>query len=225
MATVYLMELVVKMTKATKDQDHIDSIIFNIPSTPDRTSFLLDRQKESPLVPMAKAARELEGLGVSVIAIPCVTSHYFYDELSAASQVPVINMVEETALYLRQSGVSKAGILATTGTVSTGLFQRACEKQGILWEIPDEEGQKMVMELIYGDIKAGKPPRMELFDEVSHRMREKGCGCLILGCTELSLIKRDRLIGKGYLDALEVLARASVLRCDKEINGAYRSLL
>ena len=43
---------------------------------------------------------------------------------------------------LKESGVKKAGILATSGTVQTGLFQTELQKAGIAWEIPDQEGQQ-----------------------------------------------------------------------------------
>ena len=52
-----------------------------------------------------------------------------------------------------------------------------------------------------------------------------GCECIILGCTELSLIKRDYDIKKGYLDALEILAVASILCCDMPLKEEYKNLL
>ena len=48
-ATAYFMELVVKMTRADCDQQHLDMIVYNCPSIPDRTSYILGRSKESPL--------------------------------------------------------------------------------------------------------------------------------------------------------------------------------
>ena len=85
--------------------------------------------------------------------------------------------------------------------------------------------QAHVMSLIYDCVKAGKPADMDKFRAVSAALRSAGCDAIILGCTELSIIKRDNDIGSGYLDALEVLARAAVLTCGKQLKPAYNSLL
>ena len=225
MATAYFLELITKMTDAACDQEHLDTLIFSLPSIPDRTAFILGRSTESPAPIIIEAARELERLGVSCIAVPCITSHYFYEEFTSSVSVPWINLVEETAAHLKENGVKKAGILATEGTIATGLFQRALEKQGIAWEIPDEAGQADVTHLIYQNVKAGLPPECDRFERVRGRMQALGCECVILGCTELSFIKRDYPLGGNVLDALEVLARASILGCQKPLKESYRSLL
>ena len=54
MATVRFMELIVRMTQADTDQQHLDMIVYNTPSTPDRTGFLLGTSQESPLPHLLK---------------------------------------------------------------------------------------------------------------------------------------------------------------------------
>ena len=81
------------------------------------------------------------------------------------------------------------------------------------------------MSLIYDDIKANRPPRMELFHRAGEELRQKGAEIVILGCTELSLIKRDCPVGGQYLDTLEVLARAAVRACGGKLNPRYRELI
>ena len=161
----------------------------------------------------------------SCIAIPCVTSHALYGELAAAVAVPILHMVEETAAYLKRAGIHKAGILATDGTVRTRLFQDALARHGITWAVPDEAGQRRVMELIYGQVKAGLPADPALFEAAAQPLREEGCGCVILGCTELSLLKRDHALGEGVLDTLEVLAAAALRDCGAPRKAAFADLL
>ena len=174
---------------------------------------------------MVDMARKLEALGVCAIGTPCVTAHSFHDALQSSVHVPFINMVQETAAYLKNAGCRKAGIMATTGTVHTGLFQKALSAAGVPYALPDDAMQAHVMSLIYDCVKAGKPADMDKFRAVSAALRSAGCDAIILGCTELSIIKRDNDIGSGYLDALEVLARAAVLTCGKQLKPAYNSLL
>ena len=125
MATADFLELTVKMTQAERDQDHLEAILFEHPSIPDRTAHILDARNHSPLPALAGCAKKLESLGCSAIAIPCITSHCFFGELQKAVSIPLLNIVRETARHLKENGVSAAGVMATTGTVRTGLFQEA----------------------------------------------------------------------------------------------------
>lgn len=224
MASAYFSELIVTMTDAKRDQEHLPTVTLNLPAVPDRTAFVLGQSKESPVPPLVRAAQVLERLGACCIAVPCVTSHCFYGELAASVNIPWINAVEETARCLWEADVKKAGILATSGTIATRLFQTALEKFGISWAVPDKAGQQDIMHLIYQNIKAGQPPELDRFKRVSEGLTKKGCERLILGCTELSLIKRDYSIGAGYLDVLEVLARAGILQCGMPLKKEYRTL-
>lgn len=225
MATAYLLQLIIEMTDAKTDQEHLDVIVFNRPQVPDRTAYILDSSLPSPLVSMSETAKTLEALGVSYLCAPCVTSHYFYEELAAGVSIPLIHMVKETAAQLHNEGKRKTGILATTGTVTTGLFQNALQKAGLEAVTPDGRGQALVMEIIYGEIKAGKPVDLDKFRLVSESLFSQGCDSIILGCTELSLIKKDFPLGAGYIDALEVLAKRCVELCGAPLKPRYSSLI
>ena len=225
MATAYFMELVIRMTDAETDQEHLDMLVYNLTSIPDRTGFILGKTKESPLPTLIRAGQALAEQGAEQIAIPCMTSHYFYRQLSEAVPVPVLNCLAETADCLKAGGVERAGILATTGTMETGIFRDALLSRGIQPVALSRERQADVMSLIYDDIKANRPPRMELFHRAGEELRQKGAEIVILGCTELSLIKRDCSVGGQYLDTLEVLARAAVRACGGKLNPRYRELI
>ena len=225
MASAYLLQLIIEMTDAKTDQEHLDVILFDRPQVPDRTAHILDPAKPSPLPSMRDTAQTLERLGAGIICAPCVTSHCFYPELAASVSVPFLHMVEEAGRELLAAGKKRAGILATTGTVKMGLFQKALESAGVEWAIPGEAGQRLVMSLIYEDIKAGRPANMGKFQRASEELFDQGCDCLILGCTELSLVKRDIPLGHGYLDALEVLSKRCVEACGAPLKEAYRQLI
>ncbi len=225
MATAYLLQLIIEMTDAKTDQEHLDVIVFDRPSVPDRTAHILDPGKPSPLPSMTATAKTLESLGAGCLCAPCVTSHYFYRELAGSVSIPFLNMVEETAGELKAAGKRRPGIMATTGTVSTGLFQTAFQNAGLEFALPDEAGQRLVMSLIYDDIKAGKPADPEKFQKVSELLRQDGCDCIVLGCTELSLIKKSAGLGAEYLDALEVLSKRCVESCGAPLKQEYQRLI
>ena len=222
MATAYFMELVTSMTDANCDQEHLRMLIYSIPETPDRTSFILGRSKESPLPFMVEAGLALKSLGVDVIAVPCITAHYFQRELEASVGVRMLNAISDCADLLKESCVTNAGLMATEGTVSTGLFQRELESRGISLTVPGTEGQRRVTSLIYDCVKRGIVPDMDSFRLVKDELRQKGAEVILLGCTELSVIKKEHDTGDGVLDVMEVLASSAVKACGKKLSPHLR---
>lgn len=221
LATARFLELTAHMTQTKREQDNVDMIVYNFPSIPDRTGYILGSNLRSPLPGLLSAAQALARQKVTCIAIPCVTAHYFHGELQAAVPVPVLNGVEQTARLLRERGCKTAGILATDGTIRSRLLARELERAGITPIVPSQSGQADVMHLIYENIKAGKPPEMERFRRVHQELLDQGAEVSILGCTELSLLRRDRNIGPGFVDVMEVLARECILRCGKKVRPEW----
>lgn len=225
LATANFLEQVAKMTRANREQDNIDMIVYNFPSIPDRTGYILGSNLRSPLPGLLWAGRELERQEVSAIAIPCVTAHFFYEDLSRELRKPIIHDIRETAAYLQGRGVGSVGILATEGTVMSGLFTQELLPLGIRPILPDATLQQDVTHLIYRNIKAGNPPEMDRFQKVTESLRRRGAEVIVLGCTELSVLARDRQLGPGFLDTTQILARESILRCGKQLKPEYENLI
>lgn len=218
MATVYYMQRVIEMTKAGCDQEHINMLVFNDCDIPDRTAFITEKSPDNPLPVMVEDAKRLEAAGCEFVVIPCNTAHYFYDELEQAVEIPVVNIVEETIRYAkaRVQDLACVGIMATTGTIVTGTYQKYAERAGLSFAVPDEDEQDLLMQIIYDGVKAGKPVPRADFDRVANHLRAKGAQCLILGCTELSVLKRDLPINDpDVLDSIDVLASETVRRSGK----------
>lgn len=224
MASAYFLQLITQMSEARTDQEHMEVILHSKPQIPDRTQYILGKSNDNPVPQMVLAGRGLAAQGAELLAIPCVTAHYFQEQLEAEIGIPILNAIEETAIYLKQAKVARAGVLATDGTLSSGLFQSCLSRHGIGCIVPEAQEQKMVMQLIYDDVKAGKPVELPLFAAVSERLFAQGVEVILLACTELSLIKRDHSLGAGYLDVLEVLARQAVVQCGR-LKQEYESLI
>lgn len=219
MATVYYMQRVIEMTKAGCDQDHINMLVFNDCDIPDRTAYITEQSPDNPLPVMVEDAKRLEAAGCAFVVIPCNTAHYFYDELQQAVKIPVVNIVEETIRYAKEriADLQCVGIMATTGTIVTGTYQKYAQQAGLDAIVPDEDGQAALMHMIYDGVKAGQPVAREDFDAVANALRARGAQCLILGCTELSVLKRDLPIDDpDVLDSIDVLASETVRRSGKQ---------
>lgn len=228
LATAYFLELVTQMTAARTDQEHIEILIHSKPGIPDRTRYILGKSDRSPLPYMEAVGKQLAAQGAELLAIPCITAHYFQRELEETVGVPILNAIEETAGYLRREQITRVGVMATDGTVESGLFQRVLGEQGIQVVLPDAGGQAAVMHLIYENVKAGRPIELSLCRQITDQLTGAGAQVILLGCTELSVIKKDHpgeLLRMGqFLDVMEVLARRAV-QCCGELKPAYDRLL
>ena len=216
MAGVYFCELITKKTSAFSDAEHIDMVLASFPRVPDRTAYLLDKSNPSPVDAILRMGNLLVSQGCTVIAVPCVTSFALYDEYASKLNANVIHMPDEISAYLSSIGVKSAGILATDGTVSTGVLQSSLEKQGIKAVLPDEEHQKMVMSVIYDQVKKGADVDMEMFSDICGHILSLGAEKIILGCTELSLVFRGSH-PDFCVDAMEVLAEACIKTMGKQV--------
>lgn len=212
-ATAELFYRIVKETPAKKDQEHIRIIVDNNPKIPDRTAAILG-EGENPLPEMIRTAKNLERAGVDFIVMPCVTAHYYIEELQRNISVPVLNMVELTAKTLAENfpEVKKAGLLGTTGTMKSKVFDKALGRVGVKVVYPSNESQKRVMEAIYGCIKAGKTLEgRKIIVEEANRLIHAGADAIICGCTEISLVLKNGDVAKPVIDPLQILACKAVM--------------
>lgn len=215
MSTVYFCELLNRHTQAHSDNDHIDMIISSRASTPDRTAYILGRSDRDPLPVMLEEAHRLERAGADLIVIPCNTAHYFYDGLAKECTTPILNIIEETVSHLNALGVHRFGLLATDGTVRSGAYHRLCKQKDLECLTPSDEDQATVSSIIYDSIKQNKPVDTQAFFGIVSRLRERGCERIVLGCTELSLLKKSLALDATFTDSLEVLVHRTIVACKK----------
>ena len=216
-ATVDFMRKVVQLTDAARDQDHIKMLIEQNPQIPDRTAHLL-ADGDDPTIALLATGKRLEAGGADVIVIPCNTAHAFVERIDPQLNVPILNMLSEVRKYIQNDliGISRVGLLATSGTVASGVYHEAFAGSGITLLVPDEPLQKRVMAAIYGDtgVKAGYTSGRcseDLTAAIAH-MIDKGAQAVILGCTELPLIELadEAKAGLPLVDPTLVLAASCV---------------
>jgi aspartate racemase len=216
LATNIFYKMIIDMTPAHKDQDHINMIILSHATMPDRTCAIESGDLSVLLGKLREDAIFLENSGADCIAIPCNTSHVVMDEIQEVVSIPIVNMVRETVSALvDEYGCQnqKVGIMATDGTVEAEIFQKEMKAQGLIPVIPDAENQKRLMHIIYDGIKAGMPIDPKEFAAVEAQLRESGCKKIILACTELSCYAMDNPLSELYVDAMEQLARKAISIC------------
>ena len=220
-ATAVFFNQIVDHTVAASDAEHIDMVILNNTKIPDRTAAILSGNLQPVFDELHSSIRQLESLGVHNIAIPCNTACFFADKLQQAANVPIINIVEETAKYIKElsskdgKGKVVVGVLATDGTIMSGTYQRALERYGLHYVSPAKELQTKVMDLIYNQIKKTGKGSLSDFNHLVEEMMKLGCDYIVLGCTELSWVAANYAVSSCCVDALAVLTQVCIKRSGK----------
>ena len=219
LATADLFRKIVTMTKAGCDNDHIRIYIDDNASIPDRTAAILSGGPD-PVPVMADSLRKLEACGADCIIMPCNTAHYFLPRLQAMTEVPFLSMLAATAKACAETFPGKtAAILATKGTLATGLYERALEAEGVSYLIPDAGEQDALMEVIYDGVKADADPASYRapMETVLEGLTDRGADYFILGCTELPVAAQLLQLTQPMVDPTSELARAAIRFCGYEL--------
>jgi len=226
-AALGFMQLLLKKTAdlygVKGDQDHVDCVLEQRSSIPDRTTAILgsDEQKEACGEVLQDMARSLVSTGrVDFVVCVCNTAHYFAPyAVAGCGKVPFLDMVALTAQKASTIAPGgRVGILGTDGTVNSGLYQTALRRNNLEPYVLPAELQKVVMESIYL-AKAGKCRKAaKVFACVLEHLAASGVSAAILGCTEFPLImgaldEEEVPAGLTLIDSVDVLAEAVVETC------------
>ena len=217
MATVECFRMIVENTMSSNDQDHIRILIDNNTCVPDRTKAILDNG-DSPVPYLVDSANKLKSIGADFVIIPCNTSHYFIDEIKDKCSIYILNMIEETAKFIREKKIKKVGLLATTGTVKGKIYEKVFDSYGISIILPSEEEQRIIMEFIYDGVKAGNLKYdTSLYMNIVNTMFDNGAETMVLGCTEIPVGMKMYNLSYPCVDAMKALALASIQYAGYEV--------
>jgi len=213
-ATIDLLNKIVRYTDAKKDSDHVHTLVDSYTDIPDRTAYILGKG-ENPEKHLVDSALKLEAMGASFIVMPCNTAHYFYEKVCRAVKIPFINMIDEVAKEL--DGVKKVGLLATKGTYKGHIYETIFDRYGIEVEVPPIDLQEIVTELIY-KVKEGQDNIDQVsIGQVLDYFSNLGIDKIILGCTELPVAFERLKIEGEFLDPTKTLALSTIRLMGKKL--------
>lgn len=213
LATADLFTKIVKMTQADCDNDHLRIYIDDNAQIPDRTAAILSGGAD-PVPAMAESAQKLASIGAELLIMPCNTAHYFLPRLREQCPVPFLNMIEITAAHCRRTyGRIPVGLLATRGTIQSGLYKRALEALDLPCVEPEEQERDLLMAQIYA-VKSGRTDLdREAVLQMLAAMKSRGARYFILGCTELPILAQMLGLEETFVDPTALLAKKAIEEC------------
>ncbi|GAB2755028.1 cysteate racemase [Amycolatopsis magusensis] len=219
-ATAEFLRLLALRVPARTDQEHPRIVLLSEPSVPDRTDALLAGE-DTPLRPIREGLRTLVGWGADLLAVPCNTAHVFIDRISAQLPVPVVHIVDATLRAARRASPAGAWLTATTGTVTSGLYQERAASLGYPLLVPDEPLQHRIHRAA-SLVKANRTPEGgEEFADAVSQLWQRDRRPVVTACTELPIAYTAAgLPPESMVSSLDALATA----CAEELYRAAAPL-
>ena len=207
-----------KLSKGKTDQQYPLFVLYNKSNIPGRPENLHKYNKV--LKSLLAGCKFLEKSKCKFIVIPCNTAHYWFDNLQKKTKIQIMSMPKEVYAHALKTSKknSKIGILATEGTLKTGVYNKFFDKNFRLIN-PNKSVQKNNVDKAIKFVKMGriKDAEKAIRPAVNSLIKMK-CSKIILGCTELPIaifaFKSFQKIKKSktFLDPNLILAQSSMKR-------------
>ena len=199
----------------TGDQNYPEWVYINASQTPDRSA-AIQQQGLSPVPHLVHYLRLMKNAGVDFVIVACNTAHKFHGEIFSEVNLPWISLPQETAHYILQEKIQEIGVLATSGTLSSGVYRNAFRHPGILSIEPpiDSEMQEKVMSLIFNPEFGIKSTGLQISDEVEQMLRdvidELNTPAILAGCTELSMALSAISLNAQIIDPIQIVTQVAL---------------
>ncbi|MEN2976444.1 aspartate/glutamate racemase family protein (plasmid) [Tistrella bauzanensis] len=157
------------------------------------------------------AAQRIEAAGAGVVGLCAATAHLAYDAVAAAVSIPCCHIASpfrQPQAFLPAGAV--VGVLGTLTTLDQGIFGAPLAAAGHVVLSPAGPIAMALDRAIKHDISAGHAgdAALAVVQAAIDDLAARGATHIVLGCTELPLI-RDRLaVTVPLLDAVDLHCRA-----------------
>ena len=162
---------------------------------------------------MIEAARSLERGGADFVIICTNTMHKLYDEVQNNIKIPMLNIADATAEKIKADGIDKIALLGTRFTMEEDFYKgRLVDKYGLEVIIPAAAQMEIVHRVIYDELCAGiiSSDSKQKYADIIRHLVAKGAEGVILGCTEIGLLVKQKDSPVPLFDTTEIHARAAV---------------
>lgn len=161
---------------------------------------------------LADSAKRLQAAGAQGLLIATNTMHKVADEVQAATGLPLIHIADTTAQAIHAQGLTKIGLLGTQFTMTQDFYKQRLIDAGLQVIIPNDNERAEVHRIIYDELCQGKllDSSRDYYTQVITELAEQGCEGVILGCTEIGLLIKQKDSPIPVFDTTAIHAAAAV---------------
>ncbi|MCG1036482.1 aspartate/glutamate racemase family protein [Polaribacter sargassicola] len=160
---------------------------------------------------MAKTGKNLQDAGATCIIICANTIHLCIDAVRKAVKIPVIHIAEATSKKIIERKLSKVALLGTKYTMEKDFFIDVLKSFNIEAVIPEEEDRELIHNVIYNELASGVINEIskEKYLTIIEKLIKKGAEGVILGCTEIPLLIKQKDVSIPVFDTTKIHATAA----------------
>jgi aspartate racemase len=162
---------------------------------------------------MAGAAKTLETAGAKGLVLCTNTMHRLTDDITAAVGIPFLHIADATAVAVKKAGLSTVALLGTRYTMELDFYRGRLEKEhGLEVLIPEEPGRTAVHDVIYTELAHGtiRDESRRTYIDIIRGLKDRGAQGVILGCTEIPLLVKEKDSPVPVFDTTALHAAAAV---------------
>lgn len=146
--------------------------------------------------------RKLESAGVSVIVIASNTPHFMYNQLSKKISTPIYSILDALYQDVRKKDLRTLLLLGTKTTMEKGYYTDYFKPQEVEIIIPDRSSREYINKILFSELVKNQysSETMEHFYGIIHKSLPKGVDGVIMGCTEIPFLLKEKRYKLKYLD-------------------------
>lgn len=162
---------------------------------------------------MVDAGKRLEKGGADFIMICTNTMHKMADEVAAGVAIPLIHIADTTAEEIKRLGLKKVALLGTRFTMEQDFYKgRLADKHGLKVITPEGEDLEHIHRIIYKELCLGmiQEESKNEYLRIIKKLIDQGAEGIILGCTEIPLLVKQKDVTVPILDTTQLHAQAAI---------------
>lgn len=201
---------------AIEDIDFPEIFIYSLPLEGFDSVGFHTKDRTRILKQLITALQKLETAGADMIIIDCNTVHYFYEELQKNLAPKILNLIEITAAYVQKNHIRTVGVLSSRTSKRVGLYEKALKNVGV-HSIDTTDAEQRLLDKAILAVMADKVSYEECaaVNNVIERMFRAGADAIILGCTEISYLLKERVDANRYIDSQSLAIHHAVAEWHK----------
>ena len=224
-ATVLFMQKMLAAVPARDDADHVPLLVDSNSQVPSRIAAIVEGTGENPAPVLIEMAQRLAAAGAEALAMPCNTAHFYASQISAATDVPFLDMLELScdAALARMGSGGRIGLLGSPALQQTKVFEAPLAARGLQ---PLYAGDQPALLAAIRDIKANGPSQAAraTLSRAADEMAGNGAGAICICCTEFSLLASRIAAPAPLYDSLDLLVSACVAFSTNGLAGTYTAM-
>lgn len=176
------------------------------------TDWLSEGRWPLALQKTTEALTALKSAGADFGLIACNTLHIIFDQVKRQSPIPLISILDATVEAIEDKKMRTIGLLGTLITMNSRVYKRGFETRRIATLVPDKEEQQFIDRVIHEELVGGiiRSKSREMFTRIIHGLESRGAEGIVLGCTEIPLLVRQRDCQAHLFDTALIHAKSAL---------------